>query len=157
MMKDRGGKQAMSFPRYGKLFRDFSTLWKNFFHTVENEALVAWTSRAAHLPILLHGFFCSARTSGRTYRKIVAPFRGFSSPLFFPAFMSSNSFPASSPLLSPSVSILLAHRSLGEGGCSSVVKFSSLVAAMPRCAILNLSPVTPAPEHRDTSPDTAPR
>jgi hypothetical protein len=24
-----------SFPQYGKLFRDFSTLWKNIFHTVE--------------------------------------------------------------------------------------------------------------------------
>jgi hypothetical protein len=36
MMKDSGGKQAMSFPRYGKLFRDFSTLWKNCFHAMEN-------------------------------------------------------------------------------------------------------------------------
>lgn len=26
------------FPRYGKLFRKFSTLWKIFFHTVENSA-----------------------------------------------------------------------------------------------------------------------
>jgi hypothetical protein len=25
-----------SFPQYGKLFRDFSTLWKNIFHTMEN-------------------------------------------------------------------------------------------------------------------------
>ena len=24
-----------SFPQYGKLFRDFSTQWKKFFHTVE--------------------------------------------------------------------------------------------------------------------------
>jgi len=24
------------FPRYGKLFEDFSTVWKTFFHTVEN-------------------------------------------------------------------------------------------------------------------------
>ena len=77
-------------------------------------------------------------------------FRSFSSPLFFPEFLSSNSFPASSPFLSPSVSILLAHRlvrrsfsvggSLGEGGCSSVVKFSSLVAAMPRCEPLYYNP-----------------
>ena len=36
-------------------------------HTVENEALVAWTSRSAHLPILLHGFFCSERTRGPHY------------------------------------------------------------------------------------------
>ena len=36
-------------------------------HTVENEALVAWTSRSAHLPVLLHGFFCSARTRGPRY------------------------------------------------------------------------------------------
>ncbi len=69
-MKDSGGKQAMSFPRYGKLFRDFSTLWKiprMRDHTVENVALVAWTSRSAHLPVLLHGFFCSARTRGPRY------------------------------------------------------------------------------------------
>ena len=26
------------FPRYGKLFRDFSMLWKTFFHAVENPA-----------------------------------------------------------------------------------------------------------------------
>jgi hypothetical protein len=25
----------LSFPQYGKLFRDFSTLWNNIFHTVE--------------------------------------------------------------------------------------------------------------------------
>ena len=30
-------------------------------------ALVAWTSRSAHLPVLLHGFFCSARTRGPRY------------------------------------------------------------------------------------------
>ena len=66
-------------------------------------------------------------------------FRSFSSPLFFPEFMSSNSFPAP-PHLPPFVSILLAHRSLGEGGCSSVVKFSSLVAAMPRCEPLYYNP-----------------
>ncbi len=63
MMKDSGEKQVISFPRYGKLFRDFSTLWKiprMRDHTVENEALVAWTSRSAHFPVLLHGFFCSA-------------------------------------------------------------------------------------------------
>jgi hypothetical protein len=63
MMKDSGEKQVISFPRYGKLFRDFSTLWKILRmrdHTVENEALVAWTSRSAHFPVLLHGFFCSA-------------------------------------------------------------------------------------------------
>ena len=28
----------MSFPQYGKLFHDFSTLWKNIFHTVEKQA-----------------------------------------------------------------------------------------------------------------------
>ena len=75
MMKDKGGKQAMSFPRNGKLFRDFSTLWKNFFHTVENVALVAWTSRSAHLPVLLHGFFCSARTRGPRYGEPLPRFR----------------------------------------------------------------------------------
>ena len=78
MMQDSEGKQAMSFPRYGKLFCDFSTLWKiprMRDHTVENEALVAWTSRSAHLPVLLHGFSCSI---GRTYRKAV-PFRAFRS------------------------------------------------------------------------------
>jgi len=30
--------QADNFPQYGKLFRDFSTLWKNIFHTVEKQA-----------------------------------------------------------------------------------------------------------------------
>ena len=29
--------------------------------------LVAWTSRSAHLPVLLYGFFCSARTRGPRY------------------------------------------------------------------------------------------
>ena len=26
------------FPQYGKLFSEFSTLWKNIFHTVEKQA-----------------------------------------------------------------------------------------------------------------------
>ena len=30
------GKNSPIFPRYGKLFRDFSTLWKECFHGVEN-------------------------------------------------------------------------------------------------------------------------
>ena len=78
MMKDSGEKQAVNFPRYGKLFRDFSTLWKiprMRDHTVENEALVAWTSRSAHLPVLLHGFFCSARTRGPRYGEPLPRFR----------------------------------------------------------------------------------
>jgi len=29
-------KSAAGFPRHGKNFRWFSTLWKTFFHTVEN-------------------------------------------------------------------------------------------------------------------------
>jgi hypothetical protein len=29
---------SAGFPQYGKLFRDFSTLWKNIFHTVEKQA-----------------------------------------------------------------------------------------------------------------------
>jgi len=29
---------AVGFPQYGKHFRDFSTLWKIFFHTVEKQA-----------------------------------------------------------------------------------------------------------------------
>jgi hypothetical protein len=29
---------AVGFPQYGKHFRDFSTLWKNIFHTVEKQA-----------------------------------------------------------------------------------------------------------------------
>jgi hypothetical protein len=29
------------FPRYGKLFSNFSTVWKTFFHTVENSARCA--------------------------------------------------------------------------------------------------------------------
>jgi hypothetical protein len=31
-------RKPSSFPQYGKLFRDFSTLWKNIFHTVEKQA-----------------------------------------------------------------------------------------------------------------------
>ena len=30
--------EDQSFPRYGKLFCDFSILWKNIFHTVEKQA-----------------------------------------------------------------------------------------------------------------------
>ena len=29
--------EPVSFPQHGKLFRDFSTLWKIFFHTVEKQ------------------------------------------------------------------------------------------------------------------------
>ena len=32
-------KFSRIFPQYGKYFRDFSTLWKNFFHSVENSGL----------------------------------------------------------------------------------------------------------------------
>ena len=35
VLHDGGGR---SFPQYGKLFRDFSMLWKNIFHTVEKTA-----------------------------------------------------------------------------------------------------------------------
>ena len=31
-------RELPSFPQYGKLFRGFSTLWKNIFHTVEKTA-----------------------------------------------------------------------------------------------------------------------
>ena len=54
-------------------------------------ALVAWTSRSAHLPVLLHGFFCSARPAGAPTGK-PSPFRSLSSPLFFHEFMSSDSY-----------------------------------------------------------------
>jgi hypothetical protein len=32
----RYGKIEQVFPRHGKFFEEFSTLWKTFFHAVEN-------------------------------------------------------------------------------------------------------------------------
>ena len=34
----RCGKKRLIFPQYGRLFNDFSTLWKIVFHSVENQA-----------------------------------------------------------------------------------------------------------------------
>lgn len=37
------------FPQYGKLFAKFSTLWKTFFHTVENPAHADSNKQRAHV------------------------------------------------------------------------------------------------------------
>jgi ABC-type spermidine/putrescine transport system permease subunit I len=38
------GKNGLNFPRYGRFYLQSSTLWKIFFHSVENSALVVATT-----------------------------------------------------------------------------------------------------------------
>ncbi len=120
------------FPRYGRIFRESSTLWKiprMRDHTVENEALVAWTSRSAHLPVLLHGFFCSAHPAGTPTGK-PSPFRSLSSPLFFHEFLSSNSFSSFSAFLIRAVPTTAGKRVIRGGlnpfGCGYAALCSSV-------------------------------
>jgi len=56
------------FPQYGKLFRDFSTLWKNIFHTVEKQA------RFFHAMEKLSAFFPH---NGKTFRHFSIQWKNF--------------------------------------------------------------------------------
>jgi len=101
-MKDRGGKRgprsvdlpvrasSSSVARLLLLGADQRSTLRGAPSPIRGDS-----SAVRHFPNL-------ARPAGAPTGK-PSPFHSLSSPLFFPEFMSSNSFPASSPFLPPSV------------------------------------------------------
>ncbi len=57
-----------SFPQYGKLFRDFSTLWKIFFHTVEKQG---------HFFHAMEKLYENFPHNGKTFRQFSTKWKNF--------------------------------------------------------------------------------
>jgi hypothetical protein len=57
-----------SFPQYGKLFRDFSTLWKNIFHTVE---------KTGHFFHTMENVLAIFPHNGKTFRQFSTQWKEF--------------------------------------------------------------------------------